>query len=286
MNHEEWMAHVIQYARHSGQNLLIYPMAWYHGPVFPSEYEPAGGFDMVVTGDRKQYSRWTTHPADWYAGLLERFAQEGLAFQGALTLMRLGSLMEKMNIDLDSIKGGADTYNNMMWNDQVQSSTKDWTPIYNARNFNTIAERIKGKGPTEPWNALSEYAYGEDRGDVRAFSHAMIDAGADLVFGSGPHVIRGIERYKNHLIAYSLGNFAGWHNFGLGGNLSLSGLLTVRIDGTGRIRGGRWLSLYVSPPGVPGVDRSNTSAHLVSSLSAGDFAHTYRLDSSGYFTGR
>jgi len=87
------------------------------------------------------------------------------------------------------------------------------------------------------------------------------------VFGSGPHVIRGIERYKNHLIAYSLGNFAGWHNFGLGGNLSLSGLLTVRIDGTGRIRGGRWLSLYVSPPGVPGVDRSNTSAHLVSSLS-------------------
>ena len=30
----------------------------------------------------------------------------------------------------------------------------------------------------------SEYAYGEDRGNVRAFSHAMINAGADLVFGS------------------------------------------------------------------------------------------------------
>jgi len=161
MNHEEWMAHVIQYARHSGQNLLVYPLAWYHGPVFPSETEPAGGFDMVVTADRKQYSRWTTHPEDWYAGLLDRFAKEGLAFQGALTLMRLGSLMEKMNVDLDAIKAGADTYNNMMWNDQVQSSTKDWTPIYNARNFNTIAERIKGKGPVEPWNALSEYVYGE-----------------------------------------------------------------------------------------------------------------------------
>ena len=80
----------------------------------------------------------------------------------------------------------------------------------------------------------SEYAYGEDRGDARAFSHAMIDAGADLVLGSGPHVIRGIERYRGHLIAYSLGNFAGWHNFGLGGNLSLSGLLTVRIDGAGQ----------------------------------------------------
>ncbi len=132
----------------------------------------------------------------------------------------------------------------------------------------------------------SESAYGEDRGDVRAFSHAMIDAGADLVLGSGPHVIRGIERYKRHLIAYSLGNFAGWHNFGLGGNLSLSGLLTVKIDGTGRIRGGRWLSLYVGQPGVPGVDHSNTSAHLVSSLSASDFAHTYRLDSRGFFAGQ
>ena len=131
-----------------------------------------------------------------------------------------------------------------------------------------------------------ETAYGEDRGNVRAFSHAMIDAGADLVLGSGPHVIRGIERYKDRLIAYSLGNFAGWHNFGLGGNLSLSGLLTVKIDGAGRIHGGRWTSLYVAPPGVPQVDSANTSAHLVSSLSASDFAHTYKLDSRGYFTGQ
>ncbi len=129
----------------------------------------------------------------------------------------------------------------------------------------------------------TEYAFGENRGNVRAFSHAMINAGADLVLGSGPHVIRGIERYKNHLIAYSLGNFAGWRNFGLGGNLSLSGLLTVKIDQTGRILGGRWLSLYVAPPGVPRVDGSQASLKLVRSLSASDFARTYRLDARGYF---
>jgi hypothetical protein len=132
----------------------------------------------------------------------------------------------------------------------------------------------------------TQYFLGEDRGNVRAFAHAMIDAGADLVLGSGPHVIRGIERYRKHLIAYSLGNFAGWHNFILGGNLSLSGLLTVKIDGAGRILGGRWLSLYVSQPGVPEVDSSNTSAHLVSSLSADGFQHTYRLDSQGFFAGQ
>jgi hypothetical protein len=37
---------------------------------------------------------------------------------------------------------------------------------------------------------------------------------------------------------------------------------------------------------VPQVDGANTSAHLVSSLSASDFAHTYKLDSRGYFTGQ
>jgi Bacterial capsule synthesis protein PGA_cap len=132
----------------------------------------------------------------------------------------------------------------------------------------------------------TQYFDGEDRGNVRAFAHAMINAGADLVLGSGPHVIRGIERYKNRLIAYSLGNFAGWGNFALGGNLSLSGLLTVKVDKSGHILGGRWLSLHVAPPGVPRVDGSKASLKLARSLSASDFAHTYRLDSRGHFTAR
>lgn len=163
MTREEWIEHLVQYARHSGQNLLAYPMVWYHGPQYPSECEPADGFGMLVARDRKQYSRWTTHPVDWYVGLLERFAREGIGFQGALTLLRLGSLLEKMNIDLDAIRNGADTFNNMLWNDQVQSSTQDWTPIYNARNFTKIAELLKGKPPAEPWSLLPEWAYGERR---------------------------------------------------------------------------------------------------------------------------
>ena len=34
-----------------------------------------------------------------------------------------------------------------------------------------------------------------------------IDAGADLVIGSHPHVLQGFENYKDRWIAYSLGNF-------------------------------------------------------------------------------
>jgi len=38
-------------------------------------------------------------------------------------------------------------------------------------------------------------------------AHAFIDAGADLVIGHHPHVLQGVERYGDGLIAYSLGNF-------------------------------------------------------------------------------
>jgi len=39
------------------------------------------------------------------------------------------------------------------------------------------------------------------------FAHAMIDAGADIVVGHGPHLLRGLEFYKGKPIFYSLGNF-------------------------------------------------------------------------------
>ena len=51
----------------------------------------------------------------------------------------------------------------------------------------------------------TEWFLGENRGNSIAFTHAMVDAGADLVVGSGPHVLRGMEWYRGRLIAYSLG---------------------------------------------------------------------------------
>lgn len=128
-----------------------------------------------------------------------------------------------------------------------------------------------------------ETAYGEFRGDSRAFSHAVIDAGADVVLGSGPHVVRGMEQYRGRLIAYSLGNFAGWKNFGRSGNLGLSGLLTVRVAADGRVLGGKWTSLRITNPGVPKVDSSSTSLALVRRLSGEDFATPVRLNVDGTF---
>jgi poly-gamma-glutamate capsule biosynthesis protein CapA/YwtB (metallophosphatase superfamily) len=53
----------------------------------------------------------------------------------------------------------------------------------------------------------TEIFYGQNRGNVYQFAHRMIDAGADIVIGHGPHVVRAVELYNNKFIAYSLGNF-------------------------------------------------------------------------------
>ncbi len=132
-----------------------------------------------------------------------------------------------------------------------------------------------------------EVAFGEDRGDSRAFARTAIDAGADVVLGSGPHVVRGLETYRGRLIAYSLGNFAGVHNFASGGTLSLSALLTVRVDRRGRLRNGWWRGIALDASGAPGPDRAGASRALVARLSAQDFgARAPRFRASGRFEPR
>ncbi len=117
----------------------------------------------------------------------------------------------------------------------------------------------------------TETFLGENRGDVRAFAHAAVDAGADLVVGSGPHVLRGIELYRHRVIAYSLGNLAGFHNFATGGNLSLSGVLRVTIDADGAFLAGTFTSLALDGDGIPHRDPSGAAAALVDGVSRDDF---------------
>ena len=131
----------------------------------------------------------------------------------------------------------------------------------------------------------TEYFLGENRGNSRAFAHAVINAGADLVVGSGPHVIRGVQWYHGKLIAYSLGNLAGWHTFGMGGTLSESGIVTVTIRGDGSIAAGRWTSLLLEEPGVPVIDSGRESLALVQQLSREDFgAAAARFTADGTLT--
>ena len=114
---------------------------------------------------------------------------------------------------------------------------------------------------------------GEDRGNPEAFAHMAIDAGASLVIASGPHVLRGMQFYKGHLIAYSLGNFAGYGNFSVHGTMTTSAILKVKLSSSGRFEQGRLYSLQLSS--ARAVPRSAAAPPPSSAqLSSADFGRT------------
>ena len=79
----------------------------------------------------------------------------------------------------------------------------------------------------------NEIFYRENRGNVYKFAHAVIDAGADVVLGHGPHVTRAVEVYKNKFIAYSLGNFCTYGMFSLKGNNGIAPLVQLKLNSKG-----------------------------------------------------
>ncbi|WP_436525664.1 CapA family protein [Actinoplanes sp. HUAS TT8] len=119
----------------------------------------------------------------------------------------------------------------------------------------------------------TENYLGENRGDPVKFTHAVIDAGADLVIGHGPHVLRGMEFYKGKLIAYSLGNFAGGgHTLSKDGILKYGGILRVTLNSDGSYGGGKFVSTYLNSSGLPTRDSAGEHGRkLVTDLTAADF---------------
>ncbi len=117
----------------------------------------------------------------------------------------------------------------------------------------------------------NEIFLGENRGNVMSFSRAVIDAGADLVLGHGPHVLRALEVYKGRLIAYSLGNFLTYGMFNLNGWNGVSVILKVKIDSeNGEFLEGRLIPMKLTAGGVPEFDDSRRGIDLLRQLTQKD----------------
>ena len=120
-----------------------------------------------------------------------------------------------------------------------------------------------------------EIFLGEDRGNVKAFARACIEAGADIVYGHGPHLPRAIELYKGHLIAYSLGNFCTPQRIRLAGQLAYAPVLEATVnlvDGTfvkGKIHS------FIQFKGVgPRIEVTHSVARRIRALTLSDFPDT------------
>jgi hypothetical protein len=132
----------------------------------------------------------------------------------------------------------------------------------------------------------TETFLGENRGNPMRFARAAVNAGADLVLGHGPHVLRGMEWYRGRLIAYSLGNFAGYGVFALDGPLSVSTILRVTLAGDGTFESGTLVPTRLVGKGTPALDPAERAHGLVRSLSKADFgARGVRVSAAGMLSG-
>jgi len=140
----------------------------------------------------------------------------------------------------------------------------------------------EGRDVTRLPFAEEEY-YGEPRGDVVRFARMAVDAGADLVIGHGPHVVRAMERYEDRLIAYSLGNFATYYGISVDGIKGVAPILIATLDSEGRFIGGEIVSTVQLRPAGPSLDPEHRALKLLRGLSAQDFGEpglTFHPDGS------
>ncbi len=130
-----------------------------------------------------------------------------------------------------------------------------------------------------------ELFVGEDRGDVYAFSHAMIDAGADIIFGHGPHVTRAVEVYKKRFIAYSLGNFCTYGGFNLSGVNGLAPIIKVYTSPVGEFFQASIVPIYQTPLSPVRIDPSKKVIRRIKELTTEDFPESIiTISDDGWIT--
>ena len=116
----------------------------------------------------------------------------------------------------------------------------------------------------------TEIFFNQNRGNVYEFAHKMIDAGADIVVGHGPHVARAMEVYNNKFIAYSLGNFCTYGMFSLKGVSGIAPLLKIYVNEKGDFIKGNITSIKQEGEGGPQWDGNFGAYKLIKDLTNSD----------------
>ncbi|MCF8244413.1 MAG: CapA family protein [Saprospiraceae bacterium] len=133
----------------------------------------------------------------------------------------------------------------------------------------------------------TEKYLGENRGDVHKFAHAVIDVGADVVFGHGPHVTRAVELYKGRFISYSLGNFCTYGRFSLNGPAGISPIIKVFTDEEGQFQRGEIIPTYQEKSHGPRIDSQKRVIAKIKELTKTDFPNSgLDINSEGIITKR
>lgn len=130
-----------------------------------------------------------------------------------------------------------------------------------------------------------ELFLGENRGNPHKFARTIIDAGADIVFGHGPHVTRAIDLYKGKFIAYSMGNFATYGRFNLKGLSGLAPIIKLYVNQKGEFMSGMIYSTKQIGEGGPIIDDDNSVLQEIINLTKTDVPESeIVINQNGYFS--
>ncbi len=129
----------------------------------------------------------------------------------------------------------------------------------------------------------NEIFHGEDRGDVYLFAHELIDAGADIIFGHGPHVTRAVEVYKDRFITYSMGNFCTYGGINVSGVNGLAPIIKVYIDAKGKFFKAQITPTYQTNRSSVHVDPQKQVIKRIQELTKEDFPEVkVTIDGNGW----
>ncbi len=133
-----------------------------------------------------------------------------------------------------------------------------------------LADRVKAAAKEADFVIVSlhwgvEYKVGANSRQISR-AHALIDAGADLILGHHPHVVQGLEIYKDRLIVYSMGDFVFDHYSRITGEAFV---LQVSIPRDGSAPWGTIVPVYLSDSfGIPAVVTGKSAARILDRLTS------------------
>jgi poly-gamma-glutamate capsule biosynthesis protein CapA/YwtB (metallophosphatase superfamily) len=175
----------------------------------------------------------------------------------------------------DSVKYGFCAFSNTAGSNSMGDTAKAGSIVrYLDENCDIVIVSFHGGSEGADFQRVTrsdELFYGENRGNVYEFSHRMIDSGADVVFGHGPHVTRAIELYKERMICYSLGNFCTYGRFNISGPNGIAPLMKIKVDLTGRFISAKIIPVYQSQDGHVRIDSQGRVIKKIRDLTALDF---------------
>lgn len=254
----------------------------FRSPPFHAAFLRRAGFNMLSiannhAGDFLEPGRFATHATLKAAGFAAAgFDQDG--YRTAIMTLRDGTRVGLISFGHNP---------GLLW----LTDLKRAGALVRALAARTDITIVSVHGGAEGGNVThvprkTEIFLGENRGDVWRFAHTVIDAGADVVFGHGPHVPRAVEIYKRRFIIYSLGNFWTYGRFNLKGVSGMAPIADVTVDKRGRVLAARIRSAVQAMPGGPRLDTTGAAAATIARLTAQDFPEgRLRFAPDGTITG-